>query len=118
MLSQALASLFQQLLPIPGSLKDILALVITGEQLQLQQKFEKVPLDDRQEYMVQRDGLTWEEKVKCRGKRWRSEDEDWRQLHDNKMRERQTCPTEGEGKMRERSPWLEKKMELERKNYA
>lgn len=83
MLSQALASLFQQLLPIPGSLKDILALVITGEQLQLQQKFEKVPLDDRQEYMVQRDGLTWEEKVKCRGKRWRSEDEDWRQLHDN-----------------------------------
>lgn len=35
-----------------------------------------------------------------------------------KMRERQTCPTEGEGKMRERSPWLEKKMELERKNYA
>lgn len=43
-----LASLFQQLLPTPGSLKDILALVITGEQLQLQQKVEKVSLDDRQ----------------------------------------------------------------------
>lgn len=35
-----------------------------------------------------------------------------------KMRERQICPTEGEGKVRGRSPWLEKKMELERKNYA
>lgn len=44
-----LASLFQWLLPIPGSLKDILALVIIGEQLQLQQKVEKVSLDDRQE---------------------------------------------------------------------
>lgn len=42
-----LASLFQWLLPIPGSLKDILALLITGEQLQLQQMVEK--MDDRQE---------------------------------------------------------------------
>lgn len=44
-----LASLFQWLLPIPGSLKDILALAITGEQFQLQQKVENVSLYDRQE---------------------------------------------------------------------
>lgn len=44
-----LASLFQWLLPIPGSLKNILALVIAGEQLPLQQKVEKAPLEDKQE---------------------------------------------------------------------
>lgn len=42
-----LVSLSQWLLPIPGSLKDILASVLTGEQLQLQQKVEKVSLIGR-----------------------------------------------------------------------
>lgn len=57
--------LSQWLLPIPGSLKDILASVFRGEQLQLQQKVEKVSLIGRNQLLRE---MEWPGKEQIEGK--------------------------------------------------